>query len=234
MPSGDDRPPADRLRAGPHVFVDDLDAPVLAEGDEHHLRRVLRRRDGDPLTASDGRGRWRPLRLGATLEPDGPIVDRPVIGPPLTVGVALPKGDRPEWLVQKLTELGIDRIVVLAAERSVVRWDGERAARHLDRLRRVGREAAMQSRRCTLPELTGPVAPSALAGDGVGVAEPGGAPLDAATTGMLIGPEGGWTAEERTGMGPAVGLGGSILRTETAAVAAAVLLVDRHRGPGGW
>ena len=50
---------------------------------------------------------------------------------PSTIAVAIPKQDRPEWLVQKATELGIDRIVFLHAERSVVRWDGDRAARHL-------------------------------------------------------------------------------------------------------
>ena len=69
-------------------------------------------------------------------------------------GFAPVKGDRPEWTVQKLTELGVDRIVPLRAARSVVRWDGERGAAAVERLRRVAREAAMQSRRCRLPEVT--------------------------------------------------------------------------------
>ena len=43
----------------PHVFVDDLDAPTLADDDRHHLGRALRLRVGDPLTLTDGRGRWR-------------------------------------------------------------------------------------------------------------------------------------------------------------------------------
>ena len=63
------------------------------------------------------------------------------------------KGERPEWVVQKLTELGIDRIVPLRTERSVVRWTGERGQATVERLRRVAREAAAQCRRVWLPEV---------------------------------------------------------------------------------
>ncbi len=59
----------------------------------------------------------------------------------------MPKGDRLDWLVQKVTELGVDRIVLLHAERSVVRWKPERAAAQLDRLQRIADEACRQSRR---------------------------------------------------------------------------------------
>ena len=69
-----------------------------------------------------------------------------------TIAFAVPKEDRPEWIVQKLTELGVDRIVFLHAERSVVRWDGERAERHLARLA-AGRAARLRcsARRVWLP-----------------------------------------------------------------------------------
>ena len=63
------------------------------------------------------------------------------------------KGERPEWVVQKLTELGIDRIVPLLSERGVVRWTGERGKATVERLRRVAREAAAQCRRVWLPEV---------------------------------------------------------------------------------
>lgn len=220
----------ERLRAGPLVFVADLTGPVLDPADEHHLRRVLRMADGDALCCSDGHGRWRPVRLGASLQPDGETVDVPAPAPGLCVAVAVPKGDRPEWLVQKLTEIGIDRIVLMETERSVVRWRGDRAARQLERLRRIAREAAMQSRRCTLPTIEGPLSPSALVGPGTAVAEPGGGPLAVDVTCVLIGPEGGWAPTERASLGPGVGLGATILRTETAAVVAGSHLLALRSG----
>ena len=71
--------------------------------------------------------------------------------PKLTIGFALIKGGRPELVVQKLTELGVDAIVPFTAEHSVARWDANRATRHIERLRRVAREAAMQSRQVRIP-----------------------------------------------------------------------------------
>jgi len=215
-----------RLRAGPHVFVADVEHPDLDEDDDHHLGRVLRLRAGAELTVSDGAGRWRPCRFGPVLEPTGDVELVAAPPPTLTVAAALVKGDRPDWMVQKLTEIGIDRIVVLHTERSVVRWDGDRAARQLVRLRKVAREAAMQSRRCWLPAVDGPWPVAEVAGlPGAAPAEPGGALLTLATPTVLIGPEGGWSPDELSRMAPGVGIGPSILRTETAALAAAVLLV---------
>ena len=78
--------------------------------------------------------------------------------PALTVVFAPTKGERPEWVVQKLTELGIDRIVPLRSERSVVRWSGQRGQATAERLRRVAREAAAQCRRVWLPEVADTIA----------------------------------------------------------------------------
>ena len=208
---------------------------MLEPGDRHHLERVLRLRPGDEVVASDGAGRWRPCRFGDPLEADGPIEAVPEPAPRVTVGFALVKGERPEWAVQKLTEVGVDRIVPLVAERSVVRWSGDRAAKGLERLRRVAREAAMQSRRCWLPEVTAVTPVADLLGEpGVVLADRGGDPLGPDARTVLVGPEGGWTDGERALPVPKVGLGDHVLRTETAAVAAGVLLtVHRTRGPGG-
>jgi 16S rRNA (uracil1498-N3)-methyltransferase len=215
-----------RLRSSAaHVLVADLDVPEPDDAVAHHLRRVLRLRDGEAMTATDGRGRWRPCRMrNGALAADGPVESVPPPSSPLTVAVAVPKGDRAELLVQKCTEVGVDRIVLLNAERSVVRWDEERATRHGDRLRRVAAEAAMQSRRVWLPELAGPVAatsvlPAAVAG------EPGGRPLGPGDTTVAIGPEGGWTEAELATAGGRVTLGPHVLRVETAAVVAAALMV---------
>lgn len=222
-------PPA--LRAGPHVFVADLEAPSLDDEDDRHLRRVLRLRPGDALTVADGRGGWRPCRLTAEgVAADGPVGHRPAPTPPVTVAVAVPKGERPEWMVGKLTELGVDRIVVLATGRGVVRWEGERAARHLGRLARVARAAAGQSRRCTLPVLEGPVPPAELLGPSVAMADPDGGPLDLTTPTVLVGPEGGWDDDEAALAARRVRLGDGVLRTETAAVTAAALLTGLRAG----
>ena len=212
-----------------HVFVADLDVPALDPDDEHHLGRVLRLQAGETVSASDGAGAWRPCAWtgDGRLEPAGEVVRVPAPVPPVTVGFAPVKGDRPEWVVQKLTEVGVDRIVVLAAARSVVRWEGDRAARHLERLGKVAREAAMQSRRARLPEVVGVVPFEAAVGDGSGavaLAEPGGAPPSLDRPVVLVGPEGGWSGDELGADVPRVDLGPTVLRAETAAVAAGVLL----------
>src|SRR5205085_6800279 len=141
------------VRAAAHVFVADLDAPVVADDDLHHLSRVLRLRAGEVVTASDGAGRWRPCSFAdaAALTLAGEVECEPAPSPAITVGFALTKGERPEWTVQKLTEVGVDRIVPVAAARSVVRLAGERAATQHRRWEKVAREAARQSRRVGVP-----------------------------------------------------------------------------------
>ena len=220
-----------------HVFVADLQFPELDARDRHHLDRVLRLRAGELVTASDGAGRWVACRFaggdggGPALLLDGEVVEVPPADPPVTVAFAPPKGDRPEWAVQKLTELGVDRIVPLLAARSVVRWTGGRAAGPLERLRRVAREAAMQSRRAWLPAVEGPSTfADAAARPGAALAVAGGDPPSLARPVVLVGPEGGWDADELGAGLPTVGLGPHVLRTETAAVAAATLLVALRCG----
>jgi 16S rRNA (uracil1498-N3)-methyltransferase len=215
----------------PHVFVADLDTPELDPGDRHHLERVLRIGAGEELTVSDGNGSWRTCRFGDVLEPLDEIRTEPQPAPPVAVAFAPVKGDRPEWAVQKLTELGVDAIVLLTAERSVVRWDGDRAGRHLDRLRKVAREAAMQSRRVRLPVIEGPLPFATVAGrPGACLAAPGGGPITTRTPLVLVGPEGGWSPAELDADLPRVELGPNVLRTETAAVAAGALFVAIRAG----
>ena len=137
---------------------------------------------------------------------------------------AIPKQDRPEWIVQKLTELGIDRIVPLHAERSVVRWNDERAHRHVAKLRRVAGEALQQSRGVWLPEVAEPVAARSLLPDAA-AAEPGAPGIGPDVTTVAIGPEGGWSADELAAAGSVVSIASTVLRVETAAVVAATHLV---------
>jgi 16S rRNA (uracil1498-N3)-methyltransferase len=217
--------PALRASAA-HVFVASLDDPTLASDDDHHLRRVLRIAAADRITVSDGRGGW----VEARVVNDRVDVESPRFSelppPPSSVVCAIPKGDRPEWIVQKLTEVGVMSIGFMHCARSVVRWDGDRAHRHIERLRRVAREAAMQSRRVWLPTVHDTVSyATAVAAPTCAVAEADS--LDGVET-MLIGPEGGFTAEELAAATRRVSLSDHILRVETAALTGAIMLTQSH------
>jgi 16S rRNA (uracil1498-N3)-methyltransferase len=212
-----------------HVLVADVESPQLDADASHHLARVLRLRRGQPVTVTDGAGRWRSTVFGGDgVEATGDVVIVRRPEPPLTVAVAPPKGERLEWLVAKCTEVGIDRLVVLEAEHSVVRWSGERLERQLDRLRRIAVEASMQSRRVWLPQIVGPL-PALEVLTGLAVAEPGGRPLVPTDVAIAVGPEGGWSPKELEVAAATVSLGPNVLRVETAAVAAAVLMVSARR-----
>jgi 16S rRNA (uracil1498-N3)-methyltransferase len=142
---------------------------------------------------------------------------------------AIPKADRPEWIVQKVTEIGATSIGFMECARSVVRWDAERANRQIVRLRRVAREAAMQSRRLWLPQILDVVAFADAAGTmNCAIADPEGSELSADVDTVLIGPEGGFTEEELAAVERRVSLAANVLRVETAALTAAILLTQRH------
>ncbi|MEM8708758.1 MAG: RsmE family RNA methyltransferase [Actinomycetota bacterium] len=212
-------------RHGPHVLVESVDLPVVAADDRHHLDRVLRMRDGDEITVGDGAGRWRPCRWGPTVEPVGDVVEVARPSPRLGVAFALIKAGRPELVVQKLVELGVDDIRPFAAERSVVRWDDAKAAKNAQRLERVAREAVMQCRRAWLP-VVHPVATfdDVVALPGAARADMGGGAVRLEHPLVLVGPEGGWTDAERAVDLPTVSLSTAVLRAETAAITAGVLL----------
>jgi 16S rRNA (uracil1498-N3)-methyltransferase len=239
--------PAD-VPASAHVFVpsaaDLSDRLEVAGEDGHHLARVLRLRAGETVTVADGAGTWRPYTVAATgpggvvaLDAAGDADREPSSGPRLAVAFALTKGDKPELAVQKLTELGVDRIVPVLAERSISRPDAARAAAMGERWRRVALEAARQCRRATLPAVDDLVPLAKLAGHpGLVVAERGGAPaagLDTPPGGEIlavIGPEGGLSPAETDALRPwaRLGLGPHVLRAETAALAAATVLAAKR------
>ena len=213
-------------RTIPFAFVDDLDEPMLDAGERHHLERVRRLRPGDRLTVGDGRGSFRVVRFGTDLAADGPIerICRDV--PSITLAFALTKNDKPELVVQKLTELDVDRIVPFVAARTVVRWDEAKVARNVQRWRTIAREAAAQAHRPWLPEVTD-VATFAqvIALDDATIADPDGEPPTLERTTILVGPEGGWAPEEVAAAPHRTRLGRTILRAETAALVAGALLV---------
>jgi 16S rRNA (uracil1498-N3)-methyltransferase len=190
-------------------------------------------RIGDGVVVSDGAGRWREGVLGAAgaVEPTTDALTVRAAEPAITVAFALTKGERPELAVQKLTELGADRIVPFVAARSVVRWDQRRVTGNVERFRRIAREAAMQCRRAWLPtvdELADFATVAAL--PGAAMADVGGAPPSLHHPTVLVGPEGGWSDDERARGLPTVALGEHVLRAETAAMAAAALLAAQRSG----
>lgn len=217
---------------GPLVFVDDVDHPVISADDFHHLSRVRRVRDGNHIVVSDGRGRWVQARFaGETPELDGEVQhsQRQTLG--LGVAFALAKGEKPELAVQKLTELGIDRIRPFVAARSVVRWDAAKVEQAQVRLDKVAREAAMQSRLAWIPIVEAVTTFAEVAADPQACrADRGGGPPSLERPLILVGPEGGWDFDELAVDLPTVSLGDGVLRAETAAIAAGVLLSALRNG----
>jgi 16S rRNA (uracil1498-N3)-methyltransferase len=208
------------------------------------LARVCRIVVGDRVEIFDGRGFATAAEVVAA---DVGGVELVAVGEPiatrrtacsLVLATSMPKGDRLDWLVEKATELGVDRLIPVVAERSVVIPRGSK----LDRLRRTIVEAAKQCRRTRLmtldePEDWGRLAtafPAALRllADPTGVPSAAWPPIARGGEVVLaVGPEGGFTAAERdravaAGWLP-IRLGHNILRVETAGLAGCAALLAR-------
>jgi 16S rRNA (uracil1498-N3)-methyltransferase len=211
---------------------------VEVRGDDHHyLFRVRRLPVGATVIVFDGEGaeadavvervdaERAELRVGAARR-------EPAATPRLTVVQAVVKGDRMDWCVQKLVEVGVDRLVLVTTERCVVRLDAERAEARRARLQTIAAEAAKQARRATVPAVEWSTFDAALAGDGLRlVCHPQSSRsladhlgTSAAAVTFLVGPEGGLTPAELDRAAAAgfeaVALGPTVLRAETAGVAA--------------
>jgi 16S rRNA (uracil1498-N3)-methyltransferase len=218
---------------------------VLNGPEAHHFIHVMRARAGDRVTVFDGSG----FEFSAVAQRVGraevelAIVERVEADRELPVavvlGVALPKGDRQKWLVEKTVELGVARLVPLAASRAVA----QPAASAMERLRRGVVEASKQCGRNRLMEIAQPKTwpefldaardlpcrwlahPRTATGANVaGAMARGGACKSVA---LAVGPEGGFTDDEVASALQAgwrvVDLGPRILRVETAAIALAAM-----------
>jgi 16S rRNA (uracil1498-N3)-methyltransferase len=229
----------------------DSDVIVLAGAEGRHAATVRRLRPGERVDVGDGAGlvaecvvaRQGPGGLELTVRARREV---PRPQPSITVVQAIPKGDRGELAVEAMTEVGVDRIVPWAAARCVPVWQGPRRERSLARWRTTAREAAKQSRRAWIPEVTevasaGRVAQLIAKAACAIVLQPGAsgslARLAVPESGdvlVVVGPEGGITEEEnrafRAAGAAAARLGPTVLRTSTAGtVAAAVLLSHSSR-----
>jgi 16S rRNA (uracil1498-N3)-methyltransferase len=228
-----------------HVFVDALGDECAVEGDDgHHLQRVRRVDVGERLTAADGSGAWRAYEV-VTVAPGrlqlaarGAVLVEPELHPRVCLAVALTKGRALDDVVAGVTELGVHRIEPVRSARSVVRWDDDRAAAAVARLRVIAREAAMQSRRARVPEVSEVRDLRSLVGrPGVVIADRAGiapAHLPAPPGGewtALVGPEGGFAPDELAMFdAPRANTGHFVLRAQTAPLAVVAVLVQ-HTTP---
>jgi len=208
---------------------------TLDKNGSHHLLHVLRATRGDPVLVFDGTGLQAPAVLVDVLEghavvqvTDVPHSARPEHALHLVLG--LPKGPSMDRAVRMATEAGVTEIHPVLAARSTAR--GDRG----DRWRRIATAAAQQCGRADIPQvhplsdLAGalPLLPMDRRIAVIGASD---GPAPQGPCGVLIGPEGGWTAEEisqaqSTGALP-ITLGDWVLRSDTAA-AVAIAALSRH------
>jgi 16S rRNA (uracil1498-N3)-methyltransferase len=240
----------------PLFLLDDLTDPlpvvgahVTLDGTEGRHAAVVRRiRLREMIMIADGRGRGI---HGMVVEvgPSSVVVE---VAQHLAVAAesrrfvavqALAKGDRSELAVEMMTEMGVSEIVPWQASRSIVRWSEERSVRSLTRWRSTAREAAKQSRRLTVPQVSDPVSTRQLveriasadlavlldeeADESIAEVDP-----PEGTILIIIGPEGGISADERSELTRAgaqpVSISDGILRTSTAGVVALAVLKLRQ------
>lgn len=217
---------------------------MSVEGDAYrHLFRARRTEVGERLRVVDGldTARWgevaRVARTAALLKLGEPApTNEPAFH--LTLVVPTSRPERAAWLVEKATEIGVFRIAFLHTARA----PRELGSGTFDRLRRVAAAAVEQCHRTRVPEITGPhpwkdlqtltaetehhwvldTAPKSEEADAWGE-------RSGASGALLVGPEGGWTDEERQELQRAgyraVHLGERVLRLETAAIAGAAIVL---------
>ncbi len=223
-----------------------------------HITRVLRLGRGSTVVVLDGRGRSYEAEVRSTSRDEVVcgIIEELLTPPACPVKVTLvqgiPKGDKMDIIIQKGTELGISRVIPLICRRAVVKLDGERMSRKVERWQRIALEAAKQCRRPDVPEVS---EPAELDGVLAHLPEQCVAliPWEEENKVSLkdilyknnageeiyvfIGPEGGFTPAEaeqarEAGVRP-VTLGPRILRTETAGIAVLAMVLCRWGDLGG-
>jgi 16S rRNA (uracil1498-N3)-methyltransferase len=235
-----------RFYAPPSAFDPQAQTVLLTADEARHLRDVLRLKSGDEVYVFDGLGREfratvvatsrdsSELKIDAEVEPA-----KPESHLQLNLCVALLKGEKFDLVVQKATELGVTELTPLITRYADIQLrDASDATKRVTRWRRIALEAAKQSGRAFVPEISMPVAVFTGTNDSdlrLMFSERGGRGLESLSVPnaprsvtALVGSEGGW-ADEEIDQAQAhdfhvVTLGGRILRAETAAITATALL----------
>jgi 16S rRNA (uracil1498-N3)-methyltransferase len=244
-----------RFYAPPAAFTADRTAVKLNADETQHLRKVLRLKPGDEVFVFDGAGREFRGEIQSPVRETTQVRITAELAPAsteslmnLTIAVALLKGEKFDLIVQKLTELGINRVIPVITARADVRLRSEAdAARRTDRWRRVAMEATKQCGRTRLMTIESPIGlgpfiakPPASGEQRLMFAERDGSSFaqvidETQNSGevvtALVGSEGGWADEEidhaRAAGWKVVTLRGRIMRAETAAIVVAALLQHR-------
>ncbi len=229
------------------------DRSVSVTGSLHrHLQASLRTQPGEELwLAVPSRRRFRVRvtqmdRRGLTADILEERALPPQRHPQVDLVLAILKGEKMDWVVQKSTELGVRSITPLLSERTIVRAQAARSTKQVERWQRIAHEAAQQAERWDIPQVQGPQtfeefhqrcpdhrarvilcerSQTSSLSEVALPSEPAG------TLALLVGPEGGWSPQEvetavTHGQVP-VSLGSRILRAETAALAALSILQSR-------
>lgn len=227
---------------------------MIGGTEAHHLLHVLRLQNGSPLILFDGRGMEAEAVIESVTRRDVAcrILSRRSHQPPAGLSVTIiaspPKADRLKWMVEKLTEIGVDRLILLNTRRTIVTPGESR----VDKLKSSVVSACKQCRRPFLMELlplqdfTSVVHQLGTESNGAAafIAHPG-ADSDTVTSAaaqttslsLLVGPEGGFTDDEfrlavQAGIRP-ISWPGNILRIETAAIVFGTLLISRRTSSHG-
>ncbi|MFI6389661.1 16S rRNA (uracil(1498)-N(3))-methyltransferase [Nonomuraea sp. NPDC050547] len=228
------------------------DETVLDGPEGRHAAAVRRLRAGERVDLTDGDGAVAECVVREALK-DRLLLDVlkryevPAPAPRVVVVQGLPKGDRGELAVEMMTEAGVDRIVPWAAARSITQWKGDKVAKALGKWRATAREAGKQARRfhgAEVADLASTAEVEALLGRAalaLVLHEEAAEPLSRVSLPaggeivLVVGPEGGISEGELAGFVaagavPAL-MGSTVLRTSTAGVAAAAVLMART---GRW
>lgn len=226
------------------------DKAVITGSDVKHIKKVLRMKEGDEITLLDGLGNQYDAEI-CSLEKDAVICTQlkktKAVGEPpvhLTIVQCLPKADKMELVIQKGTELGVSSFIPLQCQRSVVRLDNKKAASRQQRWQKIALEAAKQCRRPLVPLVEKPMCWQEVFNnfpENALVLMPWEGESSASLEGVLssstgwekiyiiIGPEGGFEKEEvelaKQYGAKSISLGPRILRTETAGLALASIIM---------
>ncbi|EHS57008.1 16S rRNA (uracil(1498)-N(3))-methyltransferase [Paenibacillus sp. Aloe-11] len=240
------------------------DHVIVAGEDARHIAKVMRGRSGDKIIVSDGVSREALAALD-TIEQDhvtATIVEllemtsEPHVQ--VTIAQSLPKGDKMETVMQKCTEIGAAGFIPFLSERTVVQYDAKKEGKRLERWRKIVKEAAEQSHRNRIPEISAPMTWKELLASFTGydlicycyekeqgrqlrdVIQPLAGPwasADKPRVLLVVGPEGGFTEAENLEAEQAgaqsTGLGRRILRAETAGMAALACILYETGEMGG-
>jgi 16S rRNA (uracil1498-N3)-methyltransferase len=232
-----------RFFAPPSAFNFSKQSVKLTADEARHLREVLRLKPGDEVSVFDGAGRefcarvaqarreFAELELQNETEPARP--ESPLR---ITLAVALLKGEKFDLVVQKATELGVTKFVPLITRYADIKLRDEAdATKRVVRWQRIALEAAKQSGRAWVPEVSAPTSLGSVLKnpcflfsekEGHGLTQ-----IETEEITAIIGSEGGWSDEEldeaRAAGAEITTLGGRILRAETAAITAVALLQHR-------